>query len=499
MAGPLLEEVFKIGGVPTYTFVEPEEFPRLKVSLRTPGRPVIIEGPSGIGKTSAVRTALKELGMSSSVTPLTPRKVADIDYIRELPSLGDVGTVIIDDFHKLPNELRATIADYAKHLADEARDGTKLVLIGINQAGRRLISLATDLNNRVDIIPMGSSSDSQVRTLIKKGEAALNIDINVADEIADESQGSFYIAQMLCHAVCVRSSVLDRADAAVPIKTTVSFSLVKSEVVEKLELTFGDRCKRFCRGSKLRPEGRAPYLHVMNWLASAKDWTLQLDDAMHQHPNLKGSVNQVVEKGYLESLIAGDSELSDVIHYDRAAGQLTVQDPQFVFYVRNISWNSFAKKLGYSSVKFDRKYDFALSFAGANRGVAEQLFQALIDRDHAVFYDKNEEYRIAGEDVEKYLLPIYQSEARYVVPLFSQEYPSRVWTKIESDAFRSRIPDGDVVPVRWSTLPGSNFDETTQRGYLTFDPMADSKSQIEHIAEQLCRKLADARRGATEK
>ena len=50
---PQVEEVFKTNGVPTHTFVRPKEYLQLQVGLRTPGRGVVIEGPSGIGKTTA--------------------------------------------------------------------------------------------------------------------------------------------------------------------------------------------------------------------------------------------------------------------------------------------------------------------------------------------------------------------------------------------------------------------------------------------------------------
>jgi len=58
---PRLEEVFKLSGVPTYTFVRPVEYDQLRIALRTPGRGLVIEGPSGIGKTTAVRSALRDL------------------------------------------------------------------------------------------------------------------------------------------------------------------------------------------------------------------------------------------------------------------------------------------------------------------------------------------------------------------------------------------------------------------------------------------------------
>ena len=148
MSAPLLEEVFKTSGVPTFTFVEPSEYTKLLVGFRTPGRGVVIEGPSGIGKTSAVETALKRLGVSDAVTKLSARRPMDVEYIETLPSLGDVGLVIVDDFHKLPDTTRAALADYMKTLADDESRGTKIVVVDINKAGENLISFAHDLVNR---------------------------------------------------------------------------------------------------------------------------------------------------------------------------------------------------------------------------------------------------------------------------------------------------------------------------------------------------------------
>src|SRR6185503_2368607 len=96
-----LEDVFKIGGTPTHTFVHPVEYPALLVALRTPGRGVVIEGPSGIGKTTSVTRALAELHLADKVVSLSARKPADLDLIRALPTIDNFGTVIIDDFHRL--------------------------------------------------------------------------------------------------------------------------------------------------------------------------------------------------------------------------------------------------------------------------------------------------------------------------------------------------------------------------------------------------------------
>ncbi len=49
-AWPKLPEAIRT----THTFVEPVEYRDLLLNLRTPGRGLVIEGPSGIGKTTAV-------------------------------------------------------------------------------------------------------------------------------------------------------------------------------------------------------------------------------------------------------------------------------------------------------------------------------------------------------------------------------------------------------------------------------------------------------------
>ena len=56
-----LFEVFKPSGIPTITFVQPPRFSALKLSLAQPGRGLVVEGPSGIGKTTALKRAQEML------------------------------------------------------------------------------------------------------------------------------------------------------------------------------------------------------------------------------------------------------------------------------------------------------------------------------------------------------------------------------------------------------------------------------------------------------
>ena len=397
-----LEDVFKLSGVPEVTFVEPVEFPRLVVALRTRGRGVVIEGPSGIGKTSAVTKALARIsdGGANTALRLSARRADDRELIEELPNMQDAGVVVIDDFHRLASDTRQRIADHLKVLADEERDDTKIIVIGINQAGDSLLSFAPDLSGRIEVIKFGVNPDDLVLRLIEKGCAGLQVDLPISEEIVQAADGSFNIAQMLCHDACLTVDVLETQRPAKSM--AVSYELVRERVLDRLAGTFYRRAEVFAKGKKLRREGRAPYLQILRWLAQSEDWTIDLDREMSKHSALRGSVSQVVEKGHLKNLLEEQSELlGDLLHYDAEARVLAVEDPKFFFFIKHLAWNRFAERIGYFDVAFSSRYDFALSFAGSDRPLAQMIFDQLSELEHEVFYDKNEQARILAENVEE--------------------------------------------------------------------------------------------------
>lgn len=489
MSSPKLEEVFKISGIPTHTFVEPVEYNKIIVSLRTLGRGMVIEGPSGIGKTCAVEKALAEIGISGTPMKLSARKIKDIEKIDEIIGNRNLGTVLIDDFHKLPPELKERIADELKTLADEEAEDTKIVIVGINRAGDTLIKFAPDLVNRIDIIRFEINPSEKIKELIEKGEEALNIEIKSKNEIVTESNGSFYLAQMLAFETCI-NDVMERCDN----KQTVSVSLevIKQKVYERQSLAFKEIIKQFATGPRLRREGRAPYFHILYWLANSDSWYISIDEEIRKHPEYRGSVGQILEKGYQKDFIEKNSELfSRVINFESSTNIITIEDPQFIFFLRNIIWKKFAELLGYKNISFESKYDFALSFAGTDREIAKKIYNGLIENEIEVFYDKQEQHRILAQDIEDYLGPIYRSEAEYVVCLLSPDYPKRIWAKFESDQFEERFGTNSVIPIIFTNSPLGMFDKVSKIGSLKFDPSNDINAQINNIVTLLKKKLAD--------
>jgi hypothetical protein len=451
----------------------------------------VVEGPSGIGKTTAVIKAITEAGIADKIIPLSARKKEDASFISVLPGQLPIGTVLIDDFHRLEDGVKKVIADLMKTLADESAAHSKLIVLGITNAGQSLFMFGKDLANRVEVIQFEANPEDRIRALVDKGEQSLNVSINIRDDIISAAQGSFYIAQMLCYHTCLRANLLQRQeDRSI---TTESYESIRSHVMKVIARSFHDTAVSFARGAKLRREGRAPYLHLLYWVSQSKSWTINALREADRHPEQRGSVAQVVNKGFLRDLIEDSEDIQRVLHFDSISGNLVVQDPQFVFYIRNISWPQFAEEVGFLSLDFPSRYDFALSFAGAERDIAGKLFELLQEFELEVFYDKNEQHRIIAEDVEEYLAPIYASDAQIVVCIISNEYPKRIWTKFESDQFKERFRTGEVVPIFLSESYPGMFDSAGRVGYLTIDRQADITPQLQSIADTLRRKIADVR------
>ena len=59
-----LENVFKTVGLPPYTYVKPEHYGEVRADISQPGKHLLIEGPSGVGKTCVAFKAFEELGWS---------------------------------------------------------------------------------------------------------------------------------------------------------------------------------------------------------------------------------------------------------------------------------------------------------------------------------------------------------------------------------------------------------------------------------------------------
>jgi len=107
------------------------------------------------------------------------------------------------------------------------------------------------------------------------------------------------------------------------------------------------------------------------------------------------------------------------------------------------------------------EYDLALSFAGEDRAVVDELAATLTDEQVRVFYDDYEKADLWGKDLYQHLQAVYRDKARYCIVFVSEAYARKLWTRHElkqAQARAFRESSEYILPVRLddTEIPGLN-------------------------------------------
>jgi hypothetical protein len=326
-----LHDVFKRSGIPTVTFVEPEDFDRLILSLRQPGRGIVIEGPSGIGKTSALRQALEHLKGHDALrgaTILNARKPDEVERIHTLQSWHR-GTVAIDDFHRLEPALRDRMGNYVKFLGDAERNDLRIVLVGIPGTGQHLIEGSFDLAGRVDVFTLDKVKDEVILKMTAKGEQALNVSLDDKDDLVRAASGSLHVAQILCYEVCAQAGILERGPLRTPIRSDVDAAVAR--VLRAMDGKFRDLVAAFeSAGGDDEDIGR----RLLEELARSPEGSLALRQLSATRPDLAEGIRRFIGEHLIAQVQAAFPQYERHILYDHEAARLTFDDPQLAFYLK---------------------------------------------------------------------------------------------------------------------------------------------------------------------
>jgi AAA domain/TIR domain len=113
------------------------------------------------------------------------------------------------------------------------------------------------------------------------------------------------------------------------------------------------------------------------------------------------------------------------------------------------------------------EYDLAVSYAGEDRSVADQIANKLKGMGYGVFYDgfKKERAETIGEDLTKLLGEIYAKRSRYCLILISKDYAAKPWTNHERQFALSRALQerrAYILPLKLddTNLPGLSCGAT---------------------------------------
>jgi len=77
------------------------------------------------------------------------------------------------------------------------------------------------------------------------------------------------------------------------------------------------------------------------------------------------------------------------------------------------------------------RFDFAISYAGEEEGIAKDLFQLLRDKGAKVFFAKNEKVYLLGKGLTSELDYIFGPYTKFAIPIISKYYVQKYWPKYE--------------------------------------------------------------------
>ena len=130
-------------------------------------------------------------------------------------------------------------------------------------------------------------------------------------------------------------------------------------------------------------------------------------------------------------------------------------------------------------------YDVAISFAGEDRELAEELASGLVIKGINVFYDKYEEANLWGKDLYDHLIKVYRDDSKYCLMLISEHYAAKQWTSHERKAAQSRAFSENqeyILPLR--------IDDTAVDGVLDTVGFIDARSRTtEELVELIVEKI----------
>jgi hypothetical protein len=456
-----LEDVFKTVGLPPYTYVKPAYYGEVRADISQPAKHLLIEGPSGIGKTCVAFKVFEELGWAKDdrFSYVSCRDVDGPDRINGFfaaAAEGEIPTppvIVVDDFHLLTVEKRAEIGSKLKRMSDRAFEQAapaKAILIGIPTTGVSLLSEAYDLGPRLGTYVLSRASDVEIDRLIHEGEVALNVLFEDRNVLLAESAGNFWLAQYVCNKVCATQGAYETQDDT----KILTFDLlgIRQRLMTELTQRYLPIVRTFAKGKRWRPGGNKPYLEILLALCKIPESVVTFDKLLNvvperRRPGIKAVRSRVAEVIYDP---VKENDLRKQLAFDPDAG-FSIEDPLFRYFLTNLDPKRLFQELGIedSTVEKGRlfSYDIGFSFAGESRRIVEEVNAQMKAEDVVTFYDYDQQAFLLALDLEKTLGRVYTESCRFYLVFLDKFYREKVWTKYEKDVMTRPGRKEHIIPV----------------------------------------------------
>ncbi|SMP83311.1 hypothetical protein SAMN06295888_1851 [Desulfonatronum zhilinae] len=331
---------------------------------------LLIEGPSGVGKTCVAFKAFEELnwaqGKDYAYVSCRDPNAEDVmgKFFATCQTGGnpEPAVIVIDDFHLLTVERRAEIGSILKRMSDRAFEHEfppKAVLIGIPTTGVSLLSDAYDLGPRLGSYLLERASDAEIEKLMGAGESALNILFEDPEVLLAESAGNFWLAQYICNKVCATKEIYETTEDTEIL--TFDLLAIRQRLMTELAQRYMPAAKIFAKGKKWRPGGNKPYLEILLAICKIPDSSFTFDRILNvvaerRQPGIKAVRQRIAQVIFDPSK---GTDLRKQLAFDPDSG-FSIEDPLFRYFLTNLDTNRLLSELGVetSTLEKGRLYSF---------------------------------------------------------------------------------------------------------------------------------------------
>jgi hypothetical protein len=422
-----LENVFTTVGLPPYTYIKPAYYGEVRADISQPGKHLLIEGPSGIGKTCVAFKVFEELGWAQDdrFSYVSCRDGDALDRIGAFLGMAEKGErpnpplIVVDDFHLLTVDRRAKIGSSLKRMSDRAFEEAsppKAILIGIPTTGVSLLSGSFDLGPRLGTYVFSRATDAEIDRLISEGEIALNVLFEDRDVLLAESAGNFWLAQYVCTKVCATQEVFETQDNT----KVITFDLlgIRQRLMTELTQRYLPTARTFARGKRWRPGGNKPYLEILLALSKIPESVITFDKVLNvvperRRPGIKAVRSRIAEVIYDP---VKNCDLRKQVAFEPDAG-FSIEDPLFRYFLTNLDPKRLFQALGIEDETLEKgrlySYDIGFSFAGETRRIVEAVNSEMKAEDVVTFYDYDQQAFLLALDLERTLGRVYSESCRY--------------------------------------------------------------------------------------
>ncbi len=275
------------------------------------------------------------------------------------------------------------------------------------------------------------------------GEKKLEIKFEDHNKIFAETKGDYWLTQLVCQSICLMNNVTESQLGQFTLQFDIAS--LRSRVTERLEHSYQEAVKEFCRGKRFRSTND-PYLKLLRSVSEQDSSIVDLTELANANADARGSINNIKEKR-LSTLIESKPLCERYFYYNSETKHFAIEDPALFYYVKHLNWDELRKACGFRTGDHNFDFDFAISFAGENRTIARLIVDQLKTLDCSVFYDEHYEANYLGKTWNKQFTEIFSNQSRFVICLLDKHHRDKIWPTFERECFSHRVEDAAVIPI----------------------------------------------------